>query len=415
MKKNYFLVFVLALSLLGFAGSAVAQQVQWQRINTAFSLTDANGSTTRLNAPINSMTVAFQNGTPVLWVAGENGNFRTTNAGMTWDSTVSFNTSFYSVAQRGSTLFTLAKSSGQTFVLSSTNGGNIWNPVQGAVTGELLTSLVSNGRVLVASGERRGLYISAIDGANWRLADVAQNCTMLETIGQTIYAGTKEGFVFRSSDDGATWENLGCACSNVTCITTIGNTLVVGGTAGVCISTNLGETWVSKNNGLFAQHISALIVAGDWIYASSEGNGVYRVQATGPSRFGLWSPVNSGLGNLLVSDMVITGNILWAGTQNGIYSAILGGTFVSVEEQDVFSASLTPTPTVGNAIFTYSSSVGGVITITDVNGNIVSTQEATAGENISLSLNTVTLPSGRYTIRLVAGSDISHYPMIIVR
>jgi hypothetical protein len=415
MKKNYFFAFALAITFIGFASSVVAQQVQWQRINTAFGLTDVNGSTTRLNAPINSMIITFQNGTPVLWVAGENGNFRTTSGGLTWDSTVSFNTSFQSVAQRGSNLFTLAKANGQTFVLGSTNGGDIWNPVQGAVTSELLTNLVSNGRVLVASGERRGLYISANDGVNWRLADVAQNCTMLQTIGQTIYAGTKEGFVFRSSDDGATWENLGCACSDVTCITTIGNTLVVGGTAGVCISTNLGETWVSKNNGLFAQHISALIVAGDWLYASSEGSGVYRVQAIGPSRFGLWTPVNSGLGNLLVSDMVITGNTLWAGTQNSIYSAVLGGSFTSVEEQDVFGAVLSPTPITNNAIFTYSSPVSGVLTITDINGDIVSTQEAIAGENTSLPLNISSLPSGRYTLRLVAGSSVSHYPMIIVR
>lgn len=391
-------------------------QLQWQIINTPWTLRDPSLSSTRLNAPIRSMNLSNSNGNISLWVSGINGNFRTSSAnGASWDSTKSTNGGFISVAQRSSSFFTLSVNAGsKTSILRSTDNGTNWLPTSGQVSSEDLNNIVSNGRVLVVSGVAKGLYISADDGNNWRFADVAQNCTMLQVIGSTIYAGTADGLIFRTNDDGASWENLGCACSGVRSLTTVGNTLVVGGSGGVCVSTDAGSTWINQNNGLYAQHISALVTVNNTVYAASEGKGVYRTLATGHTAFSLWQPVNSGLGNLMVSDMLLWGSRLYVGTQNGIYTADLGGT-VSVENTSDETLRLFPNPAGDIAYIELPADIASElrVRISDVLGNEVYSLRAAANAAQVLALPTEHLANGSYTVYIQVGEHRSSRQLII--
>ncbi|MBL7997067.1 MAG: T9SS type A sorting domain-containing protein [Candidatus Kapabacteria bacterium] len=407
---------LLRSAALMLAVATVAASAQWQLVNTPFTLRDLSASTTRLEAPINSLSLTNLNNTTTLWGAGKTNLFRTRNGAQSWDSAGLKTANFIRVVQRGSTLFTLAKTSAGTMVYSSTDG-QIWVTTLGQVTDDELTDITSNGRVIMIAGKTKGLYKSDNNGDTWRFVDVAQNCTMLRSIGSTIYAGTTEGYLFRSSDDGGTWENLGCTCANITCITTVGNSIVVGTPAGVCLTTNGGETWLHRNNNLFAQHITALVQAGDWLYAASAGQGVWRTLAVGSNRINQWQPFNSSLGNLMVSDMVLAGNTLWAGTQNGIYTFNLGFT-VSVEDEQSDALSIAPNPATDAAVMSISteSASTGSISITDISGTTVHTQSITSAEGVnSFTLPVAQLSSGMYVARITLGATTAVRRFVVAR
>jgi photosystem II stability/assembly factor-like uncharacterized protein len=206
---------------------------QWERINNGLT----NTNTTCLAGTVNNNLFVGTAGAGV---------FRSINNGEIWKS-----------ANRGLTnlnIQTLIKSAKNLFL--GTTGGGIFRSVDGDLWEEKNTNLIhldvrtlfvkSNGEIL-AGTINGGVFHSDNDGDNWNQTaldntDVQALCSFIDALDQEIVlAGTIDKGVFRSTDGGITWQafNAGLTARNITNVTALvadlidsPTKLVLAGTAG---------------------------------------------------------------------------------------------------------------------------------------------------------------------------------------
>ncbi len=124
-----------------------------------------------------------------------------------------------------------------------------------------------------------------------------------------VFAGDGNGHVFRSTDGGATWEQVGSTPSSLACLATASSALYAGTWTGVEVSTDHGETWVPT---ALTVPVNAIAFgASGLLFASSYFDGVYRSADGGQS----WTPL--GLLHLQALAVAPDGLVL-VGTNGGI-------------------------------------------------------------------------------------------------
>ena len=133
--------------------------------------------------------------------------------------------------------------------------------------------------------------------------------------GTTLFAGTEDGGVFQSSDNGQNWtqDNNGLTNTSVYALAVSGTTLFAGTYDGVYRSSDNGQNWTAVNNGLTATDVRALAVNGTTLFAGTNGGGVFRSSDNGQN----WTAVNNGLTDTVVFALVVSGTTLFAGTFRG--------------------------------------------------------------------------------------------------
>jgi hypothetical protein len=144
-----------------------------------------------------------------------------------------------------------------------------------------------------------------------------------------VYAAIEQGGVFRSIDNGTTWNPITGDITGRAVNSFIGDqsgTILCAGTLGYGIyaSTNNGVTWAQSDMTLLngGNFVYALNRIGNDLYAGTDG-GVYR-RASGAST---WSRVpTTGLVNLCVRSLAVSGTNLYAGTDGGVYMTTNSGT-----------------------------------------------------------------------------------------
>jgi Secretion system C-terminal sorting domain len=122
----------------------------------------------------------------------------------------------------------------------------------------------------------------------------------------------------------------GPSAGTVLCLAIGDNGYIYAGTdgSGVYRSTDSGNTWVAANSGMTLTHVSALVIdkSGN-IYAGTKDSGIFRSTDNGFN----WSQIDSGLTNTQILALIITNSgALLAGT-NG------GGIFKSTNNGNVWS------------------------------------------------------------------------------
>jgi len=148
----------------------------------------------------------------------------------------------------------------------------------------------------------------------------------------TVYAGTSDSGVYKSTDGGATWTQRSSGMGNLDvlslAIDPFTPTIVYAGIyAGVYKSTDGGATWAQRSSGMGNQNVVSLAVdplTPSIVYAGTD-LGVYRSSDGGAT----WTQSNSGMGNPFVHSLVVdpvTPSTLYAGTSgSGVYKSIDGG------------------------------------------------------------------------------------------
>jgi photosystem II stability/assembly factor-like uncharacterized protein len=168
------------------------------------------------------------------------------------------------------------------------------------------------------------LVTSYYANCQWVRLDSLSKCVFCITskIGN-LYAGTTYGGVFISQDEGLTWSqiNNGLTNTNVRSILVKGSKLFAGTEGGVFVSLNNGANWSSVNNGLISHEVFCLIAKDSSIYAATRGGGIYVSENNGNN----WTSRNNGLGNLFVETIYLSGNDIYAGTDEGVYISHNGG------------------------------------------------------------------------------------------
>lgn len=266
-------------------------------------------------------TLFTSNGALIAGTSG-NGIMRSLNSGNSWSRAGGFEVpqgpqggSVYvnDIAQAGNRLF--AATYGGVF--SSTDNGSTWTSANGTGANalrDLALSVYGVGAdatgtpVFAATGN--GLYASSDNGATWQVrgAQSLDDSVQIHNFAfrrtgstTTIFAGTLESGVYRSTDGGNTWRE---ASGNLTRTSTGGlsvNAILVSGanlfaaTAdGVYFSSDDGRTWTRRASGMDANNPAAFrIVERNGILIATTAGGVYRSGNNGAS----WTNVSQGLKN----------------------------------------------------------------------------------------------------------------------
>lgn len=208
-----------------------------------------------------------------------------------------------------------------------------------------VTGFASAGNVIVAGSydallSQAYIYISFDNGSSWSLDTTFQ--TDNHGSGTSSYLGTPvtflsdglylfagvvggdSGNVYVSMNDGLTWvERDPSFVENIYCLAAMGKTIWAGTGHGVFVSTDHGVSWTSVNKGMPPPlAISGLVATGTYIFAATEGFGIYRSANGGTT----WAKVNTT--NLDFYSLVTIRSDIFAGYPGG-YSN--GGVLVSTD------------------------------------------------------------------------------------
>jgi hypothetical protein len=218
-----------------------------------------------------------------------------------------------------------------------------------------------------------------------------------------VFAGT-QGEIFRSTNNGSTWTavNSGLPGSNVRSFAVIpagGDAPnIFAGSSGVSLSTNNGENWISA--GLADTGVFCMAVKNTDLLAGTNA-GIYRSTNNGSH----WTPINSGLTNMLVRALLVNGTDLFAGTDGGVFRSTNDGASWSLIESGITTAA-------ARAFTVASDGSGGTNLLAGTSdGVFLSTDNGTSwsSKNSGLSflsvLSVAALPNGSGGITLFAGLE----------
>ncbi len=178
-----------------------------------------------------------------------------------------------------------------------------------------------------------GVYGSSDNGGTWShmnngLPAIRVNSIVLKN--NYVFAGTVQGGVFNSSNNGITWyqANRGLTNTSVAALGVCGNTIIAAtGGQGTYTSTN-GTDWVQSNYGQAQFDFSSLTVSGTNIFAgNSDGAGIYLSTNIGLT----WSTVNNGISpNAIILSLASQDSNIYAGSSvinsaGSVYSSTNSG------------------------------------------------------------------------------------------
>jgi ligand-binding sensor domain-containing protein len=274
---------------------------------------------TALNSAFGSEALAMKkNGATIIVATKDSGIFISTNAGGNWEKRNNglSNKKVYSLAVNGSTI--AAGTYGGGIFFSTDNGMN-WTAKNSGVTLPYIYALAFSGSNILAGSGGAGVYISTNSGDNWNinlsLSSIAAAFHVTDT---TVYLGIGPYF-YRSRNNGADWSLVATANYSVKgfAITRNASTtnLFVGTLGGMYVSTNNGGSWSTKNSGLTYTNVNAMAVSGNNLFAATENGGVFVLKENATS----WEQINTGLpANTSARDIIVDGSTVYLATAAGV-------------------------------------------------------------------------------------------------
>ncbi|MCX6247825.1 MAG: T9SS type A sorting domain-containing protein [Bacteroidetes bacterium] len=162
---------------------------------------------------------------------------------------------------------------------------------------------------------------NTVNGQFQKVFQVNNNVYALANNGSYVYAGTGGSGLFRSPDNGDTWESMsnGIPAWYYFSLLSIHDTIYAGSFGYVYFSANNGTAWTSLNLGLdMNDYVYALAIKGQYIYAGVRAKGVYACPVGTTS----WTPSSVGLpAGSTINDLIVIGNDIYAATGSGVYKS----------------------------------------------------------------------------------------------
>lgn len=229
-------------------------------------------------------------------------------------------------------------------VYLSTNDGASWAGVNNGLTNLEVHALISSGANLLA-GTAGGVFRSSDNGASWaNIGLPSVTVSVLVSSGTNLFAGSfnypSHKGIFLSTDNGATWNSANGSTDwstlGVTALAVSGGNLLAGvsfgadGSGGMMRSSDNGGSW-SAVTGLPKKGVKSFATIGSNLFAAIYGAGVYLSTDNG----GSWTAVNTGMGNVPTPEaLAVSGTKLFAGgNSSSIYlSTDYGTTWSSVNQ-----------------------------------------------------------------------------------
>ena len=287
--------------------------------------------------------------------AGTNGDlFYSINGGGSWQQLTHFQRDWgiSGVAFIGNTIYIGRPE--QESVFFSNDSGKSWEQIDNGLTDRGGPVLFTSGTTLFAKMRRHVFRLKAGEKSwtklvvedPWRRAPAESDITGFVVSGETIYAATADGNLFRSRDMGNWWKSIKQEMMNDLDgkLAALGNTVFYIGSNSadgrVFHSTDAGNSWAMYNTNLTNQSIlSATVLSEQTLYVGTE-DGVFRSTDGGKS----WTQTNTGIINTWIENLVFFRNALYTVTGDGIVKSMDGGnSWVPVNEGLVASDGATLT------------------------------------------------------------------------
>ena len=211
-----------------------------------------------------------------------------------------------------------------------------WQQTNGPCNG-LIGSVAISGNTIYAGSDVGGTYISPDLGKTWSMVtngmSTYSNPSAIIIHNDTIMAAA-DG-VFRSTDNGKTWNQLGQDVITC-CILTMSWT---GQTIVLC-TYNYGPLFISNDNGLtwkesgssIPDYTNGAAILGSNIYAATSSHGIYISTDNGQT----YLASNNGLTNLQVYSVMTNNNKIYAGTGDGLFASTDQGANWSIISNALF-------------------------------------------------------------------------------
>ncbi|MEO6583531.1 MAG: hypothetical protein ABIO05_04365, partial [Ferruginibacter sp.] len=297
--------------------------------STWSSLSGTNAFSPGKLLTVNGIIYVGSNTTKGVLKSSDNGNsFVNVSAGLPANSRV------ISMGAVGSTLFVgvIPFSGPGTDIYRSTNNGASWQAESNGISDPVVSSFTTNSIKLfaVAGGS---IYYTTDLGNNWNLSNtfVYGRADQIISTGDTLYTsvfindGVFFGWkIFRSFDNGSSWAESGPGIPPTEepfTFVSIGKEIYAGlGAYGSVYKTlNAGATWLPANTGLPNVDVKTIFISGSNLFAGSLSNASVHISTNGGS---VWKPKGNGLPYTirLVKAFTQNANYLFAGMDNyGVY------------------------------------------------------------------------------------------------
>ncbi len=162
----------------------------------------------------------------------------------------------------------------------STDFGNSWiKPVSQAMTQTMYTINKTSNKLFV--GGHGGVFVSSDNGKNWVSVNneifTGTSVPKIVSIGETVFAQTYAGGIYKTVDYGASWIDLNpymitCFCKDMYVRDNVLYIATNGG--GVLRTTDLGITWESYSEGLSSVGVYNMLFDENKIFITTHGRGV---------------------------------------------------------------------------------------------------------------------------------------------
>lgn len=302
------------------------------------------------------LRVSPNNGPPDIIVLTQEGNtlyagtgsdlFYSTNGGDSWQQVTHFrgDRRISGIAIIDDTVYIGHKQS----VFFSNDNGESWTLIDKGLTGQGEPRLSVSGMTLFAQMERHVFHLKAGEKSWTKLAvvDPSQkkvvdsDITKFAISGETIYAATADGDLFRSTNMGSSWKSIkpkgmqgfdGKLAALGNMVFYIGSNSANGR---VFRSTNSGNSWTMLNTNLTNQAILSTEVLSEKTLYVGTFKGVFRSTDGGES----WIKTSTGIINTWIRKLVFVKNVLYALTFDSIVKSADGGnSWVPVNEELIAS------------------------------------------------------------------------------
>ena len=314
MKKiSYSLIFVLIVHCTLIIDNCMCQWVQ-----------KSNGMGT--NKTVWSFAVSGNN----IFAGTDAGVYLSTNNGELWSLTSLNNQSGNVLLINGNNIYT---GTGQGVFLSTNNGQN-WTHL--GLNNNVWGLAINGSNIFAGTIYGYGVYRSTNNGLNW--AQTSLNTAQISSLvisGNDIFAGDWASCsVFRSTDNGNNWTQIslgGSATEVVACLAVNVNNFFAGTiNGGVFRSTNYGLNWVVTS--LNSVCVVSLTRSNSYIFAGADSYGeVFISSDNGES----WILKKQGMSNCSVWSLATSSQYIFAGTDSSVWrrdlSEIIGIQNISSE------------------------------------------------------------------------------------
>lgn len=366
-----------------------------------------------------------------LFVGSSTGVWRTADYGVTWQTTNRGTSAPYSAKLYGTDTILFAgtqdQANSKTDVYRSSDSGKTWTPTLTGNQCSGITCFASLGSHVFAAGDdcaqtstdggaTWGMVVNGLDAISGQWPIVA-----LTSIGTNLFAGTKGGGMYLSTNNGQHWTqiNEGLSERYVDCLASLGTTVFMGAYRGVFRTTNNGATWSTA--GLSGTNVVSLATWGNKLIAAADDEGLFLSTDHGSS----WSPISIGLEGFRIQHAQAHGSYLFVGTlSNGVWRRPLSEIVTSVGEEitvgDVgITLSCNPNPVDLNVTLAFTLIRSGFVTL-----NIFSTHGEKVTTLISANLeagphtfgwNSQGSAGGLYFVQLQSVNTTITSPVLILR